>query len=195
MLRGGRVALGRPDDLPLSIKMQAEPQTWVRAQAVTRHENLGDSLMGCSFTMRRELAEKLGPFDENLGAGSPIPGAEDTDYVYRAYLAGATIAYVPDMAITHFHGRKTAAEGNRLFRNYALGWGALYAKYLFRYPDFCRPLVWDVKNALKEIATGRNQFMPSVGFSHKDKVLYSLWGAAKYLRTSLLHIDQRRVKP
>ena len=48
-----------------------------------RHENIGDSLAGCNMTMRRAVAERLGPFDENMGSCSRIGAGNDIDYVYR----------------------------------------------------------------------------------------------------------------
>ncbi len=186
VLRGGRVDLGDLNDLPLTIKIGTSEQRWQRSTASVRHQNLGDSLLGCNLTMRKELVQVIGYFDERLGAGSKIPGGEDIDYIYRAYRSGVTIAYVPNMAVTHMHGRKTPEDGWMLFRSYAFGAGALYAKYLFQYPSFCRPLYWDFRNAVKEIMISANTFMPSIGFSHQDKVLYSLLGAGKYVLV-LLH--------
>jgi GT2 family glycosyltransferase len=56
-------------------------------------------------------------FDERFGAGTNIPAGEDTDYIYRAYLADVTIEYVPDMAVFHHHGRKSVTQAINLFRN------------------------------------------------------------------------------
>lgn len=43
------------------------------------------------MTMRRALVDRLGPFDERLGAGANIPSAEDSDYNFRAYLANDAV--------------------------------------------------------------------------------------------------------
>ena len=140
------------------------------------------------MAMPRRLVDRLGLFDERFGAGSRIPGGEDTDYIYRAYLAGVTISYVPDIVVNHFHGRKKPAEGRNLFCNYAYGWGALNAKYFLSYPYLCRPFIWDIKNAIKEILTQKNTFLPNIGFSHRDKVYHSIIGSIKYIVISLFHI-------
>ena len=180
VLRGGRVDPGDHGDLALSIKTQTEGKCWKINDSHARHENLGDSLVGCNMALHRVLVQKLGLFDERLGAGSSIPGGEDTDYILRAYKAGFTVSYVGNMAVAHFHGRKTPTEGAKLLQNYAYGWGALYSKYLFSFPAYCKPFYWDVKNALKEIALGRNTFLPGIGFSHRDKVRYSIIGFVKF---------------
>jgi GT2 family glycosyltransferase len=38
--------------------------------------------------------------------------------LFRAYLAGFTLEYVPDMTVVHHHGRKTPAEGRKLLERY-----------------------------------------------------------------------------
>jgi glycosyltransferase involved in cell wall biosynthesis len=191
VLRGGQVKLGDPTDLPLSIKTDPVSARWNRRMQFSRNVNLFDGVrgcnmvLGCNMTMRRAVVELLGPFDERLGAGTALPGAEDTDYFFRAFLAGITIEYVPDMNIFHYHGRKTIYEGNRLMRDYMLGTGGLYAKYLFRFPNLCRPFYWDIKNSVKETIKGKNTFLPDIDFSHKDKIIYNALGAIRYLFTCI----------
>lgn len=180
VLRGGSVHLGDSTDQPLTIKYLTERTQWKEINKVSKYYNLGNSILGCNMTMRRTLADKVGEFDIFLGAGSPIPGGEDTDYIFRAYLANFPIEYVPDMRVYHFHGRKEQEDGYKLFRNYSIGGGALYAKYMFIHPDFCRQLYWDTKNAIKEIIQNKNLFEPQFNFSLRDKVLYCLKGMFMY---------------
>ena len=181
VLRGGSVALGNSADLPLTIKTLDTTHQWNKALRSARHENLGNTLLGCNLMMRKTTAQRLGSFDERLGAGSIIPGGEDTDYIYRAYLAGITIEYLPELIVYHHHGRKKLTDGHRLLQNYMLGSGALYAKYLFKDPDLCRQLYWDIKNAIKEIFSGKKGFMQEIAFSNCDKVLFSMKGFFLYL--------------
>jgi glycosyltransferase involved in cell wall biosynthesis len=185
VLRGGSVVLGDPNDLPLSIKHTPAVVRRSLAQNSARHENIGDTIIGCNMAMRRGLVEKLGDFDTRFGAGSRIPGGEDTDYIFRAYLAGIAIEYVPDMTVYHFHGRRSMEEGYALMRNYAVGTGALYAKYLFIHLNICRPFYWDFRKALSEVRTGVNRFAPAVGFSHRDWVFFCLVGMTRYFRGPL----------
>ena len=145
-----------------------------------RHDSMNGKINGCNMTMRRSLVERLGLFDEDFGPGSPVTSGEDTEYFYRAYCANAAIEYVPDMAVAHHHGRKTRDDGYKLWRSYATGNGAIYAKYILKHPNLCRAFYWDCKNALKEIVTGTNTFLPDVGFSHRHKVACALRGAAIY---------------
>lgn len=179
VFRGGRVELGDPTDLPVTIKTDPDVIRMSLKMNSARHNDAG-IIIGCNMALRRTLANTIGFFDENLGAGTSIPAAEDTDYLYRGYLSGAVLEYVPDTIIYHFHGRKTVTEINKLLCNYMLGLGALYIKYFFRHINFCRPFYWDLKNAVKEIATGTIRCRPEFGLSYKIKIYYCMLGAFKY---------------
>ncbi len=183
VVRGGRIELGDPADLPLTISTTLKAMRWSRACNSMRHDSLAGVVNGCNMAVQRGLADRIGFFDERLGPGSPIGSGEDTDYLFRAYLSGATIEYVPDMLVFHHHGRRTDATGQKVMRDYMIGSGALCMKYLFRHPTFCLPFYWDVRNALQEIVTGTNTFKPEIGFRHRDKVACSLRGSLRYLFT------------
>ncbi|HEY1505971.1 MAG TPA: glycosyltransferase [Stellaceae bacterium] len=172
VLYGGRVELGDPSDLPLTIKTDLTPRRWNIALRSAHRENLGNCLHGCNMMMRRCLLERVGLFDERTD--------NDIDLVYRCYLAGITIEYVPEVGVFHYHGRKTAAEGYKVFRVYMMQMGTLYAKYLLRAPELCRPVLWDLRNAAKEILGRGNTFLPEIGFSHKHRLYYNAIGVLKY---------------
>jgi hypothetical protein len=180
VLRGGRIELGDPTDLPLTIKTTPEPILWSRRRNSARHQPISGQINGCNMTMPRSLVETLGPFDERFGPGSVIGSGGDTDYLFRAYLAGFTLAYVPDMAVIHWHGRKTVAEGRRLLHGYLIACGALYARHAPQHFNLCRPFIWDCKNALKKILAGGVSTTTLDYFSHRDKVIYAMQGALRY---------------
>ena len=180
VLRGGRIELGDPLDLPLSIKTSRTIERWHRSMRSARSKNLGNSLAGCNMVMRRALVDRLGPFDERFGTEN-IRGSDDTEYIFRAYLAGIMIEYVPDMVVFHHHGRRERAAGTKLMRNYLIGTGAAYAKYILKEPDLCRQFYWDIKGLIMEIITRRNGYMPEIDFSYMMKISCNMLGAAKYL--------------
>ena len=62
------------------------------------------------------------------GLGGIIGSGGDSDYFFRTYLAGFALEYVPDMAVVHWHGRKTPDVGRELLRRYMTANGALAAK-------------------------------------------------------------------
>lgn len=116
VLRGGRIELGDPTDLPFSIDTRPTRLRWRLAANSARPENVAGSITGCNMTMRRALVERLGPFDEDFGPGSTIGSGDDTEYVFRAYLAGIALEHVPDMTVFHHHGRNTGAAVRAVHR-------------------------------------------------------------------------------
>ena len=112
------------------------------------------------MAMRRALLERIGPMDEAFGPGSYIGSGADSDLMFRAYLAGATLEYVPDMIVFHYHGRKSPESGRQLMRRYTIGNGALFARYLFRHPDLCRVFYGDLRDAARGIINGKNTQTP-----------------------------------
>jgi len=181
VLRGGRVELGDPTDLPFTINTDPVRMHWSLAANSARSENLAGHIAGCNTTMRRALLQRIGPFDEDFGPGSRMGSGEDTDTLFRAYLTEATLEYVPDMTVFHHHGRKTSAAVKAMIRRYMIGSGGLYIKHGFKHPNLCRQFYWDVKDAAREMITGTNTFLPEIGFSHKDKVACSIRGMLRYL--------------
>ncbi len=181
VLRGGRVNLGDPTDLAITIKTEEVAKRWHRSMNVTRVENLGNAVVGCNLAVRRELIEAVGGFDESLGPGCRIPAAEDTDFVFKTYLQGFEIEYVPDMAVSHFHGRKSPSEGFGLFRNYMIGNGAMYAKYLFKHPNFAKQFYWDAKASVRDLFRKRSYIVPAANFYNFDKVRFCVSGFFLYL--------------
>jgi glycosyltransferase involved in cell wall biosynthesis len=187
VLRGGRIELGDPEDFPFTINTEPTRKCWSRALKSARHDYIAGRLNGCNMAMRRALADRVGPFDENFGPGSKMGSGADTDFHFRTYLAGVPLEYVPDMVVYHHHGRRTAEAGRALWRKYMIGSGGLYIKYMFIHPPLCRVLFSDVRRVIEEIIAGSNLFLPEIGFSHKQRVAYSLRGAARYI---LMHKDR-----
>jgi GT2 family glycosyltransferase len=179
VLRGGRVEKGDPKDLPLTTKTSLEKKRWSKAQNSARQETLGLCLIGCNMTMTRELLERIGPFDKRFGSKG-ISAAEDTDLVFRCYVAGIAIEYVPDMLVYHHHGRRTVEQAYQTMCKYSIGNGALYAKYAFKDVDLIRPAVWDLRNAIKEFRSGGNNLMAKYNFSYRSLIRYYLVGAWRF---------------
>lgn len=125
---GGRVELHDPLDAPVTVK---------RSLQGTRTELASFSpdnipIIGCNMAFRAACLRGLGPFDANLGPGSPIGVAEDLDILYRVVRTGAPIDYVPGLLVQHNHGRRTPDQVSALYGGYYAGRGAFYAKYILR---------------------------------------------------------------
>lgn len=178
VMRSGSVVLGDPGDLPITIKPNMVRKRWKKPMAIDDEgQLLGGALIGCNLAMRRVVVDRLGLFDESLGAGTECPAGEDTDYFYRAYLAGVGLECVPGMAVHHFHGRREIADRDKLLRNYALGNGALSFKYLFIYPRFARHLIWAGRGFLRSLFWGERG---ELWISACDNFRFMLLGAWRY---------------
>ncbi|MFO1146986.1 MAG: glycosyltransferase [Alsobacter sp.] len=182
-LRGGRVELGNPGDLPLTIKTEPDVRHWHISERSAHTENLGNCFLGCNLFMHRSVYEALGPFDERFGVGA-IPAGEDTDYIFRAYEAGFRLEYHPNLVVEHFHGRSKPEQARKLWEHYMIGSGALYAKHLFKCPSLCLQAKWDIKSLVNELLTGKNLFLPEYGFSYATKFRCYAKGATSFLFAS-----------
>jgi GT2 family glycosyltransferase len=185
VLRGGRVELGDSADLPLSIKTDRAPRRWSRRTDAAGRDQLSTSIIGCNMAMRRVLIDIIGLFDERFGAGTSIPGGEETDYIYRVWEAGFEIAYDPDMVVHHYHGRKEQAVARKLLKNYIVGTGGLYAKHMFKAVRPDRPAPGDFWRIVKEFVSGKNYFLADSGILLRQFVGYWSQGVAKYVVASI----------
>ncbi|MDX8480738.1 glycosyltransferase [Mesorhizobium sp. VK24D] len=188
LIRGGRVEIGDARDLPFTIKRCD------KRERLTPSVHPGGFVLGCNMTMHRDVAARIGPFDERFGAGGPLRSAEDTDYLVRAMLAGMAVEYVPDMTIFHHHGRRGRKAIDRLHRDYHFGNGALCLKHIRRAPWLLRHFYWATRGALRELVGGP-RFDQELRLSHWPIVLMNLAGAAKFALLPLTGRPQQRPLP
>ncbi|MDX0542197.1 glycosyltransferase [Sinorhizobium medicae] len=184
VIRGGRVELGNPADLPFTVKRSKV------AARLTRDVHPGGFVLGCNMTMHRDIAARIGPFDERFGAGAPLKAAEDTDYLVRAFELGIPVEYVPDMVVHHHHGRRHRAAIEELHRNYSLGNGGLCLKHLLRAPWLLKHFGWTVRSAWGE-AFGRSRFDPELQLSHWPIVSMNLLGALRFAWLAAANAEPR----
>jgi glycosyltransferase involved in cell wall biosynthesis len=64
---------------------------------------------GCNMAVRRDVARRLGGFDEALDTGPPLPGGGDIDLFHRVLRAGFPLVYEPRAVVFHRHRRDDAA--------------------------------------------------------------------------------------
>jgi GT2 family glycosyltransferase len=85
---------------------------------------------GANFAVERSWAERIGGWDERLGAGSGGGAGEDVDFLYRLLRAGGRVIYEPDALVYH---ERHAADRRRATRlSYGRGVGACCGLYLRR---------------------------------------------------------------
>ena len=83
---------------------------------------------GVFFCVRRELAERLGGWDERLGPGVPeFPAADDMDFNHRLLRAGGTAWLSPRVRLRHDQWR-SQAELRPLQRGYVRAWSGFAMK-------------------------------------------------------------------
>ena len=171
-LRGGRVELGDPRDLPVTIKTDNEVAEYVHSMQP------GGFIHGANMTMPRVVVDRLGFFDERFGAGTKFPG-EDCDYLIRASAAGIRVQYVPDMVVFHFHGRRDKESIRRLCSGYTRAKGALYVKHMWSSPWLLMHLWWNVRNWWWEIL-GRQKCLSDVDMEYKQVVIGEVIGMVQF---------------
>lgn len=93
-----------------------------------RRPPAGWDWIGANFAIRREVLQRLGAFDECLGAGSDFPAAEDTDYKLRLEAAGVRMLSTPRAEVVHTYGVRRGWAVFKSQRNYATGNGGMAGK-------------------------------------------------------------------
>ena len=78
-----------------------------------------------SLIINRKVFDKIGLFDENLGAGSNFGSSEESDIILRALLSKIKIKYLENYVVYH----SLAIHSLLKVERYAMGSGALNRKY------------------------------------------------------------------
>ena len=107
---------------------------WGPDAALLTTRNVWNLVASAGLFLRRPLLDRVGRFDEQLGAGGPGPwrSSEETDYVIRALAAGARIAYDPTLTVEH---ELTVRSGSALVaRGRSEGASVGYLLRKHRYP-------------------------------------------------------------
>ena len=121
-LLGGRVLLAHERLQPVSYQPSTERRefTWPAS---------GNFAIGANMAFRREVFDRVGRFDERLGAGRFFAGAEEVDLFYRAMKAGYRQLYAPAAVVTHDHDRTTIEQACRMEYGYGKGLAACLVKH------------------------------------------------------------------
>lgn len=101
----------------------------IRGAALSARQTIGAQEVGVGANMafRRSVFERVGGFDEALGAGTVTLGAEDLDFFHRALREGLTICYEPAARVRHKHRRTVTELRSQIFAN-----GCSYSVYLMK---------------------------------------------------------------
>jgi hypothetical protein len=89
-------------------------------------------VVSTTLFLRRTAIERVGPFDETLGAGADTPwgSSEELDYVLRALAAGCRLYYEPTLVVVHpQHPPAEAPEAPARAFRYGAGVGRVLRKH------------------------------------------------------------------
>lgn len=100
-----------------------------------------DAGHGAVMAFRRETLLRIGGFDDLMGAGQRMAGAEDLDIFVRLLRAGTEIVHDGSAVVLHANTRVGDAYVE-LHRGYGRGLGALIAKWLRLDPLFGLRVGW-----------------------------------------------------
>jgi glycosyltransferase involved in cell wall biosynthesis len=77
--------------------------SWKTDPAVLTDDNLWNRAISFTVFLRREIVERVGAFDVQLGLGSgePWSSGEEIDYLVRAVRSGARIEFDPSLVVRH----------------------------------------------------------------------------------------------
>jgi glycosyltransferase involved in cell wall biosynthesis len=169
-LVAGRVELYDETHLPLAVKNALD------RQELTSYDNILGFLHGANMSFGRCVMEIIGEFDTNLGAGSHLKSAEDSEFVYRAYKHGIPVIYEPDLRVWHNHGRTGSIEWYRQMTDHAVGTGGMIMKHLIGgNPTLIKIGYWDFRSAIRRWQNDRSEWRRVVAKSAMIK------GAFQYL--------------
>jgi hypothetical protein len=112
---------------------------WRRGpQRLSRRTILGTHASPTMFA-RTEVARRVGPFDETLGAGAGtrFGAGEETDWLLRALELGARGRYDPALLVSHPAPARLDAQQRRKARAYGRGMGHVLRRH--HYPAWWGP--------------------------------------------------------
>lgn len=106
-----------------------------------------------NFSMRRELFDRIGGYDELCGPGGLLKSSDDGDIVLRIVRSGARWKAAPEIAVVHTHGFRPKGKAEALLADYAYGNGAIFGRAARR-GDLIAG-AWFIARELKRLALNR----------------------------------------
>ncbi len=127
-----RAAAGHPEAIGFAGRAPALGGPTPRGHGIVNYEH-GDvdfeikpfetPPLGVNFAFRRRAFERYGLFREDLGPGSPVNFAEDTEFVRRLWLGGERLCYVADALVQHPVRKERLSRQFSLRRRFLVGRG------------------------------------------------------------------------
>ncbi len=99
-----------------------------------RHGGAGMFGTGANVAFRRQLFDRIGPFDPALDVGTGTNGGGDLEMFFRTLKEGHTLVYQPAALVRHWHRREYADLRSQI-RNNGVGLYAYFVRSALAYPD------------------------------------------------------------
>lgn len=154
---------------------------------------------GANMAFEREALTGIGGFDVALGAGTVVPGGEDTAAICDLMLSGATFVYWPGALTWHDHRREVSELARQLF-GYGAGLTAFYTRALMRDPRAIGRLLRLAPQALHDLRGHDSVRTAAMGEDYPSELSRAhrrgmLGGAGAYLRSRRQQARQMRRTP
>ncbi len=129
---------------------------WRSERGLLARDNVWHSGVSASIFLRRETVDRIGPFDEQLGLGSPGPwsSGEEIDFLVRALDLGARIEYDPQVVVTHDVSTYSPAGLRSVGRRDGASVGYILRKHRFPARTVARMLVRPLGGAALSLLRG-----------------------------------------
>ena len=85
--------------------------------------------IGANMALRHTVADRVGNFDEMLGAGAPFHAGEEIDFTIRVLDKGYKVVLSDETCVCHL-GLRRGFAARQLIRNHGVGMGAALAKHV-----------------------------------------------------------------
>ena len=128
--------------------------SWPTTPGLLGFDSAWNRATSFAIFVRRETVLRVGLFDERLGLGAPGPwsSGEETDFVIRAVLSGAQIAYDPELVVVHELRSLSTHELHAIAARDGASVGYILAKHRFPARTVARMFVRPVGGAAASLA-------------------------------------------
>ena len=151
--------------------------------------------VGCNMAFRRDALDEVGPFDEALDTGRPLPGGGDLDMMIRMVVAGG-VFFEPSAVVFHDHRHDWSALRYQ-FYTWGKGWAVVLDKW-YRAESAYRPRIRRVSKAMVRslgLASSRgHSALAATADGIADGSALALWSAGWVATTALSNGSRRAVR-
>jgi glycosyltransferase involved in cell wall biosynthesis len=128
--------------------------SWKLDGTTLSDRNLWNRAISYTIFLRREVVERVGAFDEQMGLGSGTPwsSAEEIDYLVRGVRSGARIDYDPSLTVTHDAPSLSPRELRDLGYRDGASFGYLLRKHRYPTSEIIRRLVRPLGGVVTSLA-------------------------------------------